>query len=127
VFTGHIGEPDALNALYRRADLFLFPSLYDTSGLVVREAAAMGTPSVVVRGSSAAECVEAGVSGYLCRDDSADLARVVREALADPEALARVGAKARETIPIPWTRLVDDVLERYARLLDRRTPAKEDP
>ena len=115
--TGHIGDHDALNALYRRANLFLFPSLYDTSGLVVREAAAMGTPSVAVRGSAAAECIEEGVNGYLCEDDAADLARVIDGALNDPQALRRVGEAAKETIPIPWTRLVDDVVERYEALL----------
>ena len=118
-FTGHIGDPQALNALYRRADLFLFPSLYDTSGLVVREAAAVGTPSVVVRGSSAAECVDEGVSGYLCEDDPADLARVIDGALADPAALARVGQQAHDAIPIPWSRLVDDVLVRYGELIKK--------
>ena len=117
LFTGHITDADALNALYSRADLFLFPSLYDTSGLVVREAAAMGTPSVTARGSSAAECIADGENGLLCEDDSDDLARVVDAALANPEALAQMGKRARDTIPIPWTKLVDDVLERYAALI----------
>ena len=120
VFTGHIGDPGLLNALYRRANLFLFPSLYDTSGLVVREAAAMGTASVAVRGSSAAECIVEGDNGYLCEDDADDLARVVDGALADPEGLARVGQRARQTIPIPWSRLLDDVLARYQALIDAR-------
>ncbi len=117
VFTGHLTDPDALNALYRRADLFLFPSIYDNSPLVVREAAAMGTPSVTVHGSSAAECITDGENGLLCEDDSDDLARVVRDALADPDALRRMGQRAHDTIPIPWTKLVDDVLERYQALL----------
>ena len=116
-FTGHLTDPDALNALYRRADLFLFPSIYDNSPLVVREAAAMGTPSVTVHGSSAAECITDGENGLLCEDDSDDLARVVRDALADPDALRRMGQRAHDTIPIPWTKLVDDVLERYQALL----------
>ena len=116
-FTGHITDPDALNALYRNADLFLFPSLYDNAPLVVREAAAVGTPSVTVRGSSAAECIVDGENGLLCEDDSDDLARVIRAALSDREALRRMGENARDTIPIPWTKLVDDVLERYKALI----------
>ena len=117
VFTGHIGEADALNALYRRASLFLFPSQYDTSGLVVREAAAMGTPSVVVRGSSAAEGIRDGENGFLCADDPDDLARGIDAALSDRQALERVGRAALETIPIPWSKLVDDVLQKYAGLV----------
>lgn len=115
--TGHIGDHDTLNALYKRANLFLFPSLYDTSGLVVREAAAMGTPSVAVRDSSAAECIREGENGYLCADDADDLARVIDGALRDPQALRRTGENAKRTIPIPWTTLVDDVVERYEALI----------
>ena len=108
-----------LNALYRRADLFLFPSLYDTAGLVIREAAAAGTASVSIRGSSAADCIREGENGYLCRDETEDLARVIDEALADPETLARIGQRAKDTIPIPWSELVDGVLERYQALINR--------
>ena len=120
VFTGHLTDHDALNALYRRADLFLFPSLYDTSGLVVREAAAMGTAAVMVRGTSAAEGIVDGENGLLCADDPENLARTVDRALADPGALATLGQRAHDTIPIPWTTLVDDVLARYDALISRR-------
>ena len=120
LFTGHICDGVTLNALYRAASLFLFPSLYDTSGLVVREAAAMGTPSVVVAGSSASEGMRDGFNGYLCRDDSADLARVVEQALADPRRLSRIGDTARDTIPIPWATLVDEVMRNYERIVEKQ-------
>ena len=116
-FTGHICDADALNALYALSDLFLFPSLYDTSGRVTREAAAQRTPSVVVRGSSAAEGMTDGENGFLCEDDPGNLAGVIEKALSDPELLARVGERAFQTLPIPWSRLVDDVLKAYEELL----------
>jgi glycosyltransferase involved in cell wall biosynthesis len=50
IFTGHVTDENLLYGLYENADLFVFPSLYDTSGMVVREAASMATPSIVVRG-----------------------------------------------------------------------------
>ena len=59
------------------------------------------------------------MNGYLCQDDAEDLARVIDGALKDPQALRRVGRAAQETIPIPWTKLVDDVVARYRGLLDR--------
>ena len=120
LFTGHISDPETLNALYALADLFLFPSLYDTSGLVTREAAAQRTPSVVVRGSSAAEGVSDGENGFLCEDSPESLADVMDRALSNPDALARVGARALETLPIPWTRLVDGVLDAYRALAEGR-------
>ncbi len=119
VYTGHVGERKTLDALYALADLFVFPSLYDTSGLVVREAAAAKTPSVVVRGSSAAECVRDGENGLLCEDDPDSLADVIEKAIAAPEKLREMGERAKETIPIPWSVLVDDVLARYRGLLKK--------
>lgn len=119
IFTGHLTDHDVLNALYARASLFLFPSLYDTSGLVTREAAAVGTPSIVVKGSSAAEGMTHGVNGFLCENTPEDLASIIQDALSDPERLKAIGQKAKETIPIPWSRLVDDVVAGYEDLLRR--------
>ena len=119
VYTGHVGERKTLDALYALADLFVFPSLYDTSGLVVREAAAAKTPAVVVRGSSAAECIRDGENGLLCEDDPDSLARVIEKAIAEPEKLREMGERAKETIPIPWSVLVDDVLARYRSLMKK--------
>ena len=120
LFTGHITDAATLNSLYALSDLFLFPSLYDTSGLVTREAAAQRTPSVVVAGSSAAEGIVDGGNGFLCRDDPESLASVMKAALGDQYRLARVGQSACETLPIPWDRLVDDVLAAYAEILEKR-------
>ena len=58
LFTGPVRNRETLRAWYARADLFLFPSTFDTNGLVVREAAASGLASVLVRGSCAAEDTE---------------------------------------------------------------------
>ena len=59
-----------------------------------------------------------GENGFLCRDDAGDLARVIDGALKDPEGLRAVGERAKATIPIPWSDLVDQVLEQYQTVLD---------
>jgi len=114
---GHITDTSLLDALYDRADLFAFPSLYDAAPMVVREAAVMGTPSVMVRGSTAAEVIRNGENGLLCENSGDDLARVMTDALADPVRLKEIGAKARETIPVPWDKVLEKAVERYERLV----------
>ena len=114
---GHITDNTLLDGLYARASVFAFPSLYDAAPMVVREAAVMGTPSVMVRGSTAAEVIRDGVNGLLCENDPKDLARVLREALENPERLAEIGRCARETIPIPWDKVLEKAVERYERLV----------
>ena len=114
---GHITDTSLLDGLYARAAVFAFPSLYDAAPMVVREAAVMGTPSVMVRGSTAAEIIRDGVNGYLCENEPGDLARVIAGALDDPEQCGRIGENARETIPVPWSRVLETAAQRYERLV----------
>ncbi len=65
IFTGPIHDREKLRAWNTRADLFLFPSTYDTNGIVVREAAACGLASVLIKGSCAAEGITHDRNGYL--------------------------------------------------------------
>ena len=114
---GHVTDTSLLDGLYTRASVFAFPSLYDAAPMVVREAAVMGTPSVMVRGSTAAEIIRDGGNGYLCENDPKDLARVIAGILDDPEKRDRVGQAARETIPVPWSKVLETASERYERLV----------
>lgn len=114
---GHITDTSLLDGLYARASVFAFPSLYDAAPMVVREAAVMGTPSVMVRGSTAAEIIRDGENGYLCENEPKDLARVICGILDDPEKRDRIGQAARETIPVPWSKVLETASERYERLV----------
>ncbi len=120
VFSGHITEEALLYGLYEAAELFVFPSLYDTSGMVVREAAAMETPSVVVRGSAAAEPIIDGENGFLCADATEDLAAVIQRALDDPARTREIGRNARRTISLSWDVIADRAIARYTDLIERK-------
>ena len=121
VFAGHLHEDGLLNGLYQAAALFVFPSLYDTSGMVVHEAAAMHTPSVVTRGGAPAEAIVDGESGLLCDDSSESLADVIERALkAPPQWLHALGERAHEALYLPWDRVIDTALERYERLIEQK-------
>lgn len=118
-FLGHVSDPTLLNGLYAAAELFVFPSLYDTAGLVVREAAVMGTPSIVLRGSAPAECIQPGVNGLLCENSAESLAGEIAAYLSNADLRRSMGAAARETIPVPWETVIDRVEARYEALADR--------
>ena len=47
VFAGAVRDRELLRAYYSRGDLFLFPSTFDTNGIVVREAAACALPALL--------------------------------------------------------------------------------
>lgn len=123
-YCGHITDTALLDGLYSAASLFVFPSLYDNSPMVVREAANAKTPAICVRGSSAAEVITDGENGLLCEDDADDLCNVLENNLFDKEKLSRMGAAARETIPVAWEIIMEDVLARYQELIDLKKSGK---
>ena len=118
-FTGHITDENDLYGLYENANLFVFPSLYDTSGMVVREAAAMSTPSVVVRGCATAEPIHDRENGFLCEDTTESLSEIINLALNDLAMTARTGETARKTIYLSWDDIAKLTVDRYAALIER--------
>jgi glycosyltransferase involved in cell wall biosynthesis len=105
---------------YAAADLFLFPSLYDNAPLVVREAAALNTPSVMVEGSTAATILKDGENGFLIPNDLDVFAAKLRELIHDPARVHRIGVQASRTIVRSWEDVVGEVLDRYNRLIARK-------
>ncbi len=116
VFTGPIRSRETLRAWYSRADMLLFPSTFDTNGLVVREAAACALPALLVEGSSAAEGVEDGRSGLLIREDPACLAEKLL-ALSG-ERLREIGDCAQKELYLSWEDSVHRAWSRYEEILD---------
>lgn len=120
--TGHIADRDRLMAIYAAASLLIFPSVYDNAPMVVREAAAVGTPSILMRGSCAAEGVTDGVNGLLCEDTAESVCDCMRRGLSNRGAL---GQAARATIPQPWRKIVADARTRYEALVRRNLEGKQ--
>lgn len=124
IFTGAIYDRDTIRAWYCRGDLFLFPSEFDTNGLVVREAAACGLGSMLIEGSCAAEGIEDGESGFLIKNSSADMAAKLLELLRHPEIMRTVGENAMNRIYISWEDSVKHAAERYRVVLDNYRSGK---
>ncbi len=117
-FAGAVRDRELLRGWYSRADLFLFPSTFDTNGLVVREAAAACLASVLVKGSCAAEGVTDGKNGFLIEETPASLAACLKKLCADPQIMARVGEQAGDELYISWKSAVDKAYDRYGTVLD---------
>ncbi len=104
VFLGRVSDDDKA-ALLDAADLFVMPARevvgarsVEGFGIAYVEAAFRSLPAVAGRSGGVADAVRDGVTGLLCDgDDAGDVERAIREALADPERLAELGAAARET------------------------------
>ena len=120
IFTGGISDRGLLSGVFLNADLFFFPSVYDNTPLVVREAAAMGVPSLLTRGSNAAESVKPGVNGFVADENAEAMKTEIERIFAEEAYVKAIGQKAKETIPIPWEELIPRVYEQYAQIIDRK-------
>lgn len=113
IFTGAIYERERVRAFFSRADLLLFPSTYDTAGLVVKEAAACGCPSLLVAGSCPAEGVVDGKNGVLAFEDPGNCAKKILQAVRTEGLLGQMGQAASETLYLSWEDAVARAWERY--------------
>lgn len=118
-FHGVINGREELRRFYAASDLFLFPSFYDNAPLVVREAAAMSTPSLLLEGSTAAELIRDGENGFLTRRTPEDYAAAITALAADPDKRRKAGAGARASLSRSWHDVMNEVLIRYDEIIAR--------
>lgn len=118
IWTGKILDRQEIQGYYGISDILLFPSVFDTNGLVVREAAACGTPSLLVRDSCAAEGIEDGKTGFLCMESSHSIATALSKIMDNKELLNTVGKNAQSDIYISWEDAVKKAYDRYQVVID---------
>lgn len=119
LFIPPVYDREILRAWYCRADLFLFPSTFDTNGLVVREAAACSLPSVLIRGSCAAEDTTDGRNCFHIEEQAASMTALLRKIYGKRELLRQVGEAARNELYLSWEDAVQRACDRYEIVLER--------
>ena len=120
VFTGEVRDRSDLSDIYARADLMLFPSLYDASSLVQIEAASQGTPVLFAKGAITADTITVGVNGYAAPPEAKAYAEAVLEILSDPEGLRRTGENATRDLWVSWEMAADAAYRRYEEIIAAR-------
>lgn len=116
---GVVSDRAELRRLYECADLFLFPSYYDNAPLVVREAAAAGTPAIIPAGSTASEVIIDGGNGFLAEHTPGSYAQTIRRLYTDRQALLKAAEGASATLTRSWQEVIEEVLQRYNEIIAR--------
>jgi UDP-glucose:(heptosyl)LPS alpha-1,3-glucosyltransferase len=106
---------------YGAADCFALPTLYDPFPNAALEALASGLPVVTTAQCGAAELIEPGRSGFVCRDpaDVAELAHNVRLAAAATPAMRAAARQAAE--PCGLDTMAQRLLSLYKALIAKET------
>lgn len=116
--TGKMLNREKMQQHYATADLLIFPSTFDTNGLVVREAASCATPSLLVKDSCAAEGVTDGINGFLCEESAESIFGKLCEIANKRQLIETVGLGAQKDIYISWNEAVSRAYSRYQIVAD---------
>lgn len=117
-FHGRV-ERSAVDAFYRAADIFVFPSYREPGGNVVFEAMGTGLPLVVCDRGGPSAAVDGECAVLLPAVDphqlASDIADTVRELALDPQRRDRMGRAARRRLTEVglWESKVDRVMGLY--------------
>lgn len=119
-FTGFVDDP-VLRGLYRGAELFAFPSLYEGFGLPPLEAMELGTPVVCSDAASLPEVV-ADAACVFPAGDAPALETALREVLSDAAVRARlVAAGHARAAELTWDATAHATLEVYREVVHYRS------
>jgi glycosyltransferase involved in cell wall biosynthesis len=107
VLTGALPRAEVVRE-FANADLFVLPSLFDCTPIVLVEAMAAGLPIVTTRVGGIPEVVVEGETALLCApNDPAGLASAIATLAADPALRRRFGTKGRERVlAFSWDRII---------------------
>ena len=105
---------------YAAADCMVFPTFFDTFGMVITEAMASGLPVITNRNAGASDLINQGVSGFLTDDpwDIDGISKYLKLIENNPDILNPMGRNAREAVvPFTWDKCAAETMECYRRVL----------
>ena len=118
IFAGAVEDRELLRDYFSMSRMFLFPSTFDTNGIVVREAAACGVPSVTIKDSCAAEEIEHKVTGLLIDNDVCSMKEAVMFGCKNKAAPRRMGLNASARLYYSWDDAVAAAFARYLVIIE---------
>ena len=102
IMCGRVTDRNLLAAYFARADLFLFPSLYDASSLVQIEAASQGTPTLFLEGAATADTIEENINGFISKNSEEAYANKIIEIMDNEELYKNVCSNVYKDVYLNW-------------------------
>lgn len=119
IFTGAMPR-EKLGLAYSVLDVFAFPSLKDTQGWVLHEAAHAGLPIVLVD-KELSEVVQDGVNGFIANDNPTSFGRAIITLLEDADKRQEFGAVSKKlAAKFTESRQVKKLEKLYQELIDQK-------
>jgi glycosyltransferase involved in cell wall biosynthesis len=120
VFAGYLDRND-LALAYAMSDIFVFPSLTETQGLVTIEAMVSGIPVVAIGSMGTLTVMGGDNGGFMVQNDEAEFTRRVLDLLEDPELYKRKAAEAKryaqnwliDTMTVKLADIYEKAIQKY--------------
>lgn len=110
---------DQIPAVYKSAEICIFPSFMETQGLVAPEAMAMGKVVIFTEKGPGPEIISNGVNGFLCNPlDVNSIAASIMKAFESRSRFVEIGEKAIETVQEMFNiqKVLNDNLKFYNKI-----------
>lgn len=120
IMCGKVTDRKLLSYYYNRADLFLFPSLYDCSSIVQIEAASQNTPGLFLKGAATANTVKDNIDGFLSENNPEKYANKIIEILNNQELYNKVAKNTYTNLYKNWDDIVKEVYEIYLKFIKEK-------
>jgi glycosyltransferase involved in cell wall biosynthesis len=119
-FLGYVSRKEVMD-LMEASDLFVFPSVTETQGMVILESMGRGTPVIGANALGPSEILKSGKGGWLAKpDDAQDLSAKILDAFK-PGVLAK---KSKEAVALAKTFSAGNINKRLAALYKEVLKAK---
>ena len=120
ILCGKVTNRKELAYYYSRADLFLFPSVYDASSIVQIEAASQGTPAVFLKNTAPAATVTDNVNGFLSDYTVGAYSDKIIEVMTNKELYDKVSKNAYIDLYKTWDQMVNKAYELYQEAIEKK-------
>lgn len=120
LLVGKIEDRIELASIYKRADLFLFPSVYDASSLVQIEAASQKTPGVFLKNTATSSTITDNVNGFLSDETIGAYSDKIIEVMENKELYKKVSDNAYYDLYRSWDKAVEEIYDIYKDLIDKK-------
>lgn len=120
IMCGKVTDRKILAYYYHRADLFLFPSVYDASSIVQIEAASQKTPTIFIENTATSTTVTNNINGFISAPTKEDFSSKIYEVINDKKLYNKVKENAYKDIYKTWDNVIEEVYNSYKQIIKKQ-------
>lgn len=124
IMCGKITDRKELSYYYSRADIMLFPSIYDASSIVQIEASSQKTPTIFLENTATSATVTNNVNGFLSKNTIEDYTNKIIEVIENKKLYKEVSENAYRDLYKNWDDTVEEVYNLYLEIIEKSQKKK---